>query len=57
MKNATLLFNRFIVQFEVDQKWIDDGFTLDDERALEMLINALPFAYTHELKAKVIQAN
>jgi hypothetical protein len=49
--------NRFIVQFEVDQKWIDDGFTLDDERALEMLINALPFAYTHELKAKVIQAN
>ena len=49
--------NRFIVKFEVDKKWIDDGFTLDDERALQMLIDALPFAYAHELKAKVIQAN
>jgi len=49
--------NRFTVQFEVDQKWIDDGFTLDDEKALQMLIDALPFAYTHELKAKVLQTN
>ena len=49
--------NRFTVQFEVDQKWIDDGFILDDERALAMLIDALPFAYTHELKARVLQAN
>ena len=46
---------KFIVEFEVDQSWIDDGFDITDESALEMLSNALPYAYVDtELSAKVV---
>ena len=44
----------FTVQFTVDQSWIDDGFILDNEKALNMLSNALPYAYPHELQATVV---
>jgi hypothetical protein len=42
------------VRFSVDPKWIEDGFNLTDEVAKELLANHLPFAYGHELSAKVI---
>ncbi len=47
---------KWVVEFEVDECWITDGFDLDDERAFEMLENDLTFAYPHELKARVISA-
>ena len=47
---------KFTVEFEVDAKWIADGFDLTDERAGTMLEQALPFANSEtELRAKVVK--
>jgi hypothetical protein len=42
------------VRFYVDECWVSDGFNLGDSEAQEMLANYLPYAYGHELGAKVI---
>jgi len=47
---------KWTVEFAVAETWVADGFDLDEERALAMIENALPFAYGHEFKAKVIKA-
>ena len=44
------------VKFTVDPVWVADGFDLDNERALEMLAAALPYAQGSELRAQVIAA-
>lgn len=44
------------VELTVDASWVADGFDLSDERAKEMLNRELPFAYGHEIAAKVISA-
>ena len=45
------------VQLTVDSTWVEDGFNLTDERALDMLANNLPYANIGtELSAKVIKA-
>ena len=47
---------KWVVEFEVTQNWVEDGFEIDSDRAKDMLANALPFAYGSELKAKVIES-
>lgn len=47
---------KWVVEFEVDETWVTDGFDLTDERALQMLQDDLSFAYEHELRAKVLKA-
>ena len=47
---------KWVVEFEVTENWVEDGFDIDEDRAQDMIANALPFAYGHELKAKVIKA-
>lgn len=49
-------FFKWIVEFEISDNWIADGFDLGDGRAKDIIENALPFAYGHETKAKVLQA-
>lgn len=48
---------KWTVVFEVDAVWVEDGFDLTDERALEMLAFELRLAdIGSELGAKVIEA-
>lgn len=47
---------KYTVEFSIDDSWIADGFDLTDERAKEMLARNLPYAFNHELNAKVIKA-
>lgn len=48
---------KWLVEFEVNNIWVADGFNLDDERALDMLSGDLRFANIGtELEAKVIQS-
>lgn len=45
----------FTVEFTVDRTWIDDGFDMTDDRALDMLSNDLKYAQIGaELDAHVI---
>lgn len=45
---------KWTVEFEVSSTWVEDGFNLTNERALNMLACSLPFAYNTEIKAKVL---
>ena len=47
---------KWVVEFEVTENWVEDGFNISETRALNMLANALPYAYGSELSAKVIKA-
>ena len=47
---------KWVVEFEVTESWVEDGFEINEDRANDMLASALPFAYGNELKAKVIKA-
>lgn len=47
---------KWTVEFTVDKTWVEDGFNLTDEKATEMLNKVLAFAYSHEVKAKVLSA-
>jgi hypothetical protein len=47
---------KWVVEFEVAVTWVEDGFNLTQERAEDMMANALPFAYGSEFAAKIIKA-
>jgi hypothetical protein len=48
---------KWTVEFEVDEMWVADGFSLSNLRALEMLGTELDYAdMTTELSARVIKA-
>lgn len=48
---------KWTVEFSVDPYWVEDGFNITDESALEMLSSDLTYANIGtELKAKVIKA-
>ena len=47
---------KWVVQFEVTENWVEDGFNISEKRALDMLANALPYAYGSELAVKIIKS-
>jgi len=47
---------KWVVQFEVTENWVEDGFNLTEEEARNMIGNALPFANGAEYKATVIKS-
>lgn len=47
---------KWTVEFSVDKSWVEDGFDLTKDRALDMLANDLRYANIGtELDAKVIK--
>lgn len=46
----------WVVRFTVAPLWVQDGFTIDDERALGMLARAVGAGSADELQAKVLEA-
>ena len=48
---------KWTVEFEVDECWVEDGFDINDDRALNMLASDLCHANIgEELGARVIKA-
>ena len=47
---------KWTVEFEVTENWVEDGFNITDDRAKDMIANALPYAYGFEYKATVIKS-
>lgn len=47
---------KWVVEFQVTENWVEDGFNMSEKRALDMLSNTLPYAYGYELSAKIIKA-
>jgi len=47
---------KWLVEFEIDEVWINDGFRLTNEVAQEMIDNAIPWGIPGENKGKVIKA-
>ena len=46
---------KWVVEFEVDESWVADGYDPDDEQMKEMLAQRLSGAYNHEIDAKIIK--
>lgn len=51
-----MAMQKWLVEFEVDDCWIEDGFDLTDEIAKSMIENQLDYAYPSETNAKVIKS-
>jgi hypothetical protein len=49
-------FYRWVVEIEVHETWVEDGFSLDNERAKDMLAQHLQHAHGSELRARVLEA-
>ena len=47
---------KWIVEFEVTEDWVADGFDINQNRATDMMANALPYASGAEFKATVVKA-
>jgi hypothetical protein len=47
---------KWVVEFEVTKNWVEDGFEINENKAQDMIANALPYAYGNELKATVIKS-
>ena len=46
----------WVVEFEVTETWVEDGFNITQDRATDMMANALPYADGTEFKVTVLQA-
>ena len=44
---------KWVVEFEVTETWVKDGFNIDQDRATDMIATALPYATGMEFKATV----
>ena len=47
---------KWVVEFEVSEKWIADGFNITNRKAMVMLEYTLPFASGADFKATVIKS-
>ena len=47
---------KWVVEFEVTENWVEDGFNIDQDRANDIIANALPFANGAEFKATVLKS-
>jgi hypothetical protein len=47
---------KWVVEFEIAQNWVEDGFEINQERATEIIANSLPYANGNEFKATVLKA-
>lgn len=45
---------KWIIEVEVDEMWVADGFELDDRRVEDIMMHTLPHAYSHEIGGRVI---
>ena len=55
MKRKPKQWFKWTVEFQVHRTWVEDGFDLDDERALNMLSHDISWAVDGELRAKVLK--
>jgi hypothetical protein len=44
---------KWVVEFEVTENWVADGFEIDQRRAFNMIESVLPHATVMEIKATV----
>ena len=47
---------KWVVEFEVTENWVEDGFNITNQKATGMIENVLPYASGAEFKATVIKA-
>jgi hypothetical protein len=56
MKGKKMKTFKWVVEFEVTENWVADGFQIDQRRAFNMIEGVLPFASGAEFKATVIKS-
>ncbi len=49
-------FYSWTIQIEVHETWVEDGFDLTPKNVHDRVMALLPYAFGHEVRAKVLQA-
>jgi hypothetical protein len=49
-------FYKWVVEIEVEETWVADGFNLTQERLKDMLERTLDYSYEHETRCKILKA-
>lgn len=49
-------FLKWTVELSISKVWVEDGFTLTEDELINMLQKRLPYAFSHEVDAKIIKA-
>ena len=47
---------KWVIEIEVSENWVEDGFNLTDDNVVNWIANALPYAYGFEIGGKVKKA-
>ena len=47
---------RWILEFEIDESWVADGFDFDEERCRDLEESLIAYAYPSEVSVKVLSA-
>jgi 20S proteasome alpha/beta subunit len=47
---------KWVVEFEISENWVEDGFDITPDRATDMIAKALYYATSNEFKATVLKA-
>lgn len=47
---------KWVVEFEVDETWVADGFDMTQERAKGMIEQELGYSYAEETGARILKA-
>jgi hypothetical protein len=48
-------FRKWVVEIEVSDTWVEDGFDLTDERMHRIVAEHLSYAYGSEIRCKVLE--
>jgi len=54
MAQSTGKFQRWAVEIEMDELWVQDGFDLTDEKMHHIMTHHFGHVYGHEVRCKVI---
>jgi hypothetical protein len=47
---------KWVVEIEVDEKWVADGFDLTNENITDRFQDMLPYATSNEVSGKILKA-
>lgn len=47
-------FRKWTVEIEVSDTWVEDGFDLTDDRMQSIMEKHLSYAYSHEIRCRVV---
>ena len=49
-------YQTWVIELKVANCWVEDGFEFTNENIVDKLQTLLPYAYSHEVKGKILKS-